>query len=234
MQNINKNSIFNDNNGNGGNYPYPEDDEYLKFAQSEGGKKEEISADENQDINGENNEINNFSPVKLFAVRRKLLKIRNDINAALKILEDSDANKNYEEKLLFHAEENADDYEAARVIEGIFDGERMVAEDGEKFNIPPNYASKSKLVEGDLLKLRILASGAFRYKQIEKIERKNIVGTVAYNEETREYFAVVEDKKYKVLAASITYYKARPGDEITVTVPKYKDSDWAAVDNVKI
>jgi hypothetical protein len=40
-------------------------------------------------------------------------------------------------------------------IRGIFDGQSMVKEDGEKYPVPDNYASKSKLLEGDGLELKI-------------------------------------------------------------------------------
>src|SRR5471030_2263459 len=39
------------------------------------------------------------------------------------------------------------------VIEGTFDGQIMIATDGKQYPVPANYASKSKLVEGDVLKL---------------------------------------------------------------------------------
>ena len=47
------------------------------------------------------------------------------------------------------------------VVEGVFDGERMMGTDGIKYNVPPNYASKSKLLEGDILKLVIQEDGSF-------------------------------------------------------------------------
>ena len=42
-----------------------------------------------------------------------------------------------------------------KVIEGIFDGQIMIGPDGKNYPVPANYASKSKLVEGDILKLYI-------------------------------------------------------------------------------
>src|SRR4030042_5020393 len=53
-----------------------------------------------------------------------------------------------------------------KVIEGIFDGQYMIDKDGKKYPIPANYASKSKLVAGDVMKLTILSDGSFVYKQI--------------------------------------------------------------------
>ncbi|MBU4432193.1 hypothetical protein KKD60_02860, partial [Patescibacteria group bacterium] len=38
-----------------------------------------------------------------------------------------------------------------KIVEGVFDGENMIGPDGKQYSIPANYASKSKLVEGDIL-----------------------------------------------------------------------------------
>jgi len=62
--------------------------------------------------------------------------------------------------------ENLTTSDEGKVIEGVFDGEMMVAADGQTYSVPPNYASKSKLVEGDTLKLTIPADGSFVFKQI--------------------------------------------------------------------
>ena len=53
-----------------------------------------------------------------------------------------------------------------KIVEGVFNGQNMVGPDGEIYTIPANYASKSKLVEGDILKLTIAPDGSFVYKQI--------------------------------------------------------------------
>ena len=42
----------------------------------------------------------------------------------------------------------------------------MIGPKDKIFPVPANYASKSKLVEGDRLKLTILPNGSFVYKQI--------------------------------------------------------------------
>ena len=46
-----------------------------------------------------------------------------------------------------------------QIIEGVFDGMQMVGPDGKTYSVPPNYASKSKIVEGDFMKLTITPSG---------------------------------------------------------------------------
>lgn len=118
-----------------------------------------------------------------------------------------------------------------RIIEGVFDGQNMVGPDGRIFPIPANYASKSKLVEGDILKLTIAEDGSFIFKQIGPVDRKKIIGSV-YKDDAGEFRVKVGDKAYKVLLASVTYFKAEVGDEVTIIVPRDKESSWAAVENV--
>ena len=121
--------------------------------------------------------------------------------------------------------------EISQIIEGTFDGEKMISLDGKNYPVPPNYASKSKLVEGDLLKLSVTEGGLFLYKQISPIERRQIIGIVMTDENER-YYVLAEGKKYKVLLASLTYFKAKKGDEVTLVVPKEKISEWAAIEGV--
>ena len=64
-----------------------------------------------------------------------------------------------------------------KIIEGVFDGQMMLGPDGKSYPIPANYASKSKLVEGDILKLTIADDGSFIYKQIGPVERRQVIGT---------------------------------------------------------
>jgi hypothetical protein len=119
-----------------------------------------------------------------------------------------------------------------KVVEGIFDGQNMVGPDRKQYSVPANYASKSKLVEGDTLKLTITSDGSFIYKQIGPVERKRLVGTLARDEVSGEYRVLAGGKPYRVLIASITYYKGEVGDEVVVLVPKGPDARWAAVENV--
>src|SRR5664279_1973848 len=50
-----------------------------------------------------------------------------------------------------------------KIIEGVFDGQNMVGSDAKTYPVPANYASKSKLVQGDILKLTIADDGSFLY-----------------------------------------------------------------------
>jgi hypothetical protein len=132
------------------------------------------------------------------------------------------------------ADENFNDQnedESGKIIEGVFDGEHMIGPDGKQYSIPANYASKSKLVEGDILKLTITGNGTFIYKQIGPIERIRVVGRLEKLSDGSFYIAA-DGKKWKVLGASITYFKASSGDEVVILIPKTGESNWAAVENV--
>lgn len=118
------------------------------------------------------------------------------------------------------------------VVEGVFDGVNMVGKDSKQYTVPANYASKSKLVEGDLLKLTILDDGSFIYKQIGPIDRKRVRGTLMQDDDTGEYSVIAQGNTFKVLSASITYYKGEVGDEVVILIPSDKQSIWAAVENI--
>lgn len=128
---------------------------------------------------------------------------------------------------------NQAEYEGdSQVVEGVFNGQNMVGPDGKIYTIPANYVSKSKLVEGDILKLTILSDGSFIYKQIGPVDRKRLVGILVHDGETGDYSVLVNRRAYKVIMASITYYKGQPGDEVVILVPEAADSNWAAVENI--
>lgn len=124
------------------------------------------------------------------------------------------------------------DCDEGKVIEGIFDGQNMIGPDGKQYSVPANYASKSKLIEGDTLKLTITGDGSFIYKQIGPTDRIRLIGILTRDEETHEYRVLANNKSYRVLLASITYFKGEPGDEVVVLIPKDKDTKWAAVENI--
>jgi hypothetical protein len=119
-----------------------------------------------------------------------------------------------------------------RIIEGVFNGELMIGSDGKEYTVPANYASKSKLIEGDILKLSINNEGNFVYKQIGPIERQRVVGELIYDKEKDEYHVSGEGKTWRVLPASVTFFKGSPGDQAVILVPKEMPSKWAAVENI--
>lgn len=188
-----------------------------------------------------------LAPSKAATLRAILKNVRDSLDNALRLLDDAaplpeTSSIAQAPKLVFEPVAKTDDGSAPvasmaavdgdRVVEGVFDGMGMVGDDGKGYLVPPNYASKSKLVEGDMLKLTIGARGNFIYKQIGPIERQRIIGTLAYDQETGQYLVVAGGRSWKVLKASITYFKADAGDEAVILAPKNAPSKWAAVENV--
>lgn len=175
---------------------------------------------------------------KYLLLRKILQNVHENLGKVIQILESEPENfDNFEDSLSGISQsmgEISRDLEVAgaeRVLEGVFDGEKMISQDGQEYAIPANYASKSKLVEGDILKLTINKRGDFLYKQIGPVERKKIIGTLGVDK-SGDYFVTADKKKWKVISASVTYFKGQPGDEAVILVPQDAVSKWAAVENV--
>lgn len=116
-----------------------------------------------------------------------------------------------------------------KVIEGVFDGQKMAGPDGKEYPVPTNYASKSKLVEGDILKLTITDDGGFIYKQIGPIDRKQIIGTLVQHDGA--YYVEANGREYRILLASVTYFRINVGNQVAIIVPaENPDAVWAAVE----
>ena len=116
-----------------------------------------------------------------------------------------------------------------KVVEGVFDGQIMIGPDGKNYPVPANYASKSKLVEGDILKLTIADDGSFIYKQIGPAAKRQIIGTLVNRD--GQYFVEANGREYKILLASVTYFKLTIGDQVTIIIPEDNpEATWAAVE----
>lgn len=118
---------------------------------------------------------------------------------------------------------------SGKVIEGVFDGQVMIGPDGKSYPVPANYASKSKLVEGDILKLTIADDGGFIYKQINPVTRRQIIGTLTQHDGA--YYVEANGREYRILLASVTYFRINLGDQVTIIVPEDNpEATWAAVE----
>lgn len=173
------------------------------------------------------------NPNKIKLIKKLVDSAQDSIHQAKSLLEEisgSEETKEISEKARDLGKLEFD--ENQKIVEGIFDGQNMIGPDGKQYSIPANYASKSKLVEGDTLKLTIGTDGSFVYKQIGPIERVRLIGTLIKDEKDNEFRVLADGKSYQVLLASITYFKGEIGDEVVILVPKDKDSIWAAVENI--
>ena len=119
----------------------------------------------------------------------------------------------------------------ANVVQGTFDGQIMIGTNGKQYPVPANYASKSKLVEGDFLKLTIVQDGSFIYKQLGPVPRMNKIGVIG-QDASGNYFVAADGKPYKILLASITYFNAAPGDEVAIVTSQDSSAQWASIEAV--
>src|SRR3990167_6740245 len=87
------------------------------------------------------------------------------------------------------------------------------------------------MVEGDTLKLTVVEDGSFIFKQIGPVDRKHVRGKLD-RDERGDYFVTVDGREYRVLLASVTYFKGVAGDEVTMVIPASSEATWGAVENV--
>ncbi len=153
-------------------------------------------------------------------IRMTLYKIKDQVDILLHLLD------------LNPTPQDTDIPEHTRIVKGIFTGEKMQANSGEVFDVPTNYASKSKLVVGDGLKLTIPHTGSYIYKQITQVERKIIRGELVSGRNSGQWLVESNGKHYKVLTASVTFYKGRIADEVVLVVPSQNESEWGAIEHI--
>lgn len=120
--------------------------------------------------------------------------------------------------------------ENSKIIEWVFTWEEMLDWEGNKYPIPVNYASKSKLVQWDKMKLTIDSAGRMTYKQIAPIERENKVWLLV--KEHGKYQVVADGETYDVLTAAVTHFKWEIWDNITIILPAGKSASFAAIEAV--
>ncbi len=172
--------------------------------------------------------------------KKKIIAIRDFIESAEKSIKNAKKLLNevlQEEKLDLSSEVSLDTkwlnkYNSgeSKIIEWVFTGEEMLGADENKYPVPVNYASKSKLVQGDKMKLTIDENGKMLYKQILPIERDTKVGLLTRDK--GKYQVVADGTTYNVLTAAVTHFKADIGDSITILTPKGKDATFAAIETV--
>ncbi len=175
----------------------------------------------------EETKTNEEQQIDIARIRTHLNSMKDQIDGVLRLLNGTHT------RLISKVSDDIDVLETGeQVLEGIFNGISMISNSGEEYPIPPNYASKSKLVEGDRLKLTITNKGSFVFKQIEPIEREQIVGELAKDADTQQWVVVANGKPYKILTASVTFYKGNPGDDVAILIPKGIPATWGAVENI--
>lgn len=141
-------------------------------------------------------------------------------------VEHKDAEQTAGEEMKSYSEENAE------VIEGKFDGYFMIGADQKKYPVPMNYSSKTKLVPGDMLKLKILEDGKMIYKLIQPVERKHLRALLSKTEDNK-FVAITDDgKNYFLNQAAVTFFKGKAGDELYILINDKEEMGFAAIEAI--
>ncbi len=116
------------------------------------------------------------------------------------------------------------------VIEGVYDGYFMIWSDSKKYPVPMNYSSKTKLIPGDVLKLRIMPDGKLVYKLIAQANRTYVKATLSKSDE-HKYTAMTDDGEvYFLNQAAVSYFKGKTWDELSIIINADGIWDFAAIE----
>ena len=108
---------------------------------------------------------------------------------------------------------------------GFFTGTSVVTQKGT-FQVPENYISKSRLVEGDELKV-FIKEGRILFKQIRPVPRKAARGIILRKD--NKCNVIVGDSQYKIISASARFFSLESGDEVMIQLPAEEKAEWAVV-----
>ena len=169
----------------------------------------------------------------IIAIRDFIISAEKSIKSAKKLLKDVLEENNLELETEVQVDTsglNSYNSEDSKIVEWVFTWEEMFGSDKNKYPVPANYSSKSKLVQWDKLKLTIAPNGKMLYKQIAPIERTFVTWLVT--KEKDKFQIIAEWKTYDLLTAAVTHFKANIWDSVTVIIPAWKDATFAAIEAV--
>lgn len=101
-------------------------------------------------------------------------------------------------------------------IEGSFDGQFLVSATGQKVEVPANYASKSRILYGDMVKA-YKENGEQKFKVTTKQPRKKIKALTVKRE--GKWFVVTGLGSYKIADATADFNNLQVNQEVNVLVP---------------
>ena len=126
----------------------------------------------------------------------------------------------------------AESNKIVKELEGVFDGKEMIASNTDRYKVPAKFIDNQKLVEGDLLKLKIRQNETYEYEQIGSVNRKRIVGSLNLDQTNNQWVVKTEAGRYKIINETTDLHQAEKGDKVVVIVPKNGKSTWATIENV--
>jgi hypothetical protein len=146
-----------------------------------------------------------------------------------KLLENAERDIHFAKKMLSDVELSMKkNYKEVPGVTGIYDGIYLVSDDGQKHEVPANYAAKSRLVFGDGLKM-IEEDGKKLFKQITKVDRKRVDAVV--NKKEGKWYALAETGSYRLSDVAASFNNLQVNDKIAILIPEGNlNAPFAALD----
>jgi len=162
------------------------------------------------------NELDSISEKGLDDLRKIVALTHSNLEKISRILDNIDKEKRKEM------------YKGMPGVSGYFDGFYLIGEDGSKYEVPANYAAKSRIVFGDTLKM-IEEDGKKLFKQIDKVPRKRLEGILSKKE--GKWYLLSDGGTYKVSDIAAEFHKAELNDKAVAYVPENAlNASYAALD----
>ncbi|MFC1756013.1 hypothetical protein ACFLZK_01345 [Patescibacteria group bacterium] len=158
---------------------------------------------------------------------------KKQIEDLAKRIEDAESSLNAAKRILNRLNEDylKVDYTQIEGIVGKYNGVCMEGEDGKEYDVSPNYAAKSKLVFGDVLKL-IDEDGKKLFKQIERVKRERVEGILTKKE--GEWYLLTDRGSYRVSDAAAEFQKADLNSQASAFLPADNlNAPFATLDSVE-
>jgi len=195
---------------------------------------DEVKTTTNEELIEKHNQMVQFVKNTITTIETDLKRMKLVLNKLSKF--DPNDPKSLDDKEITEAIGNEDlktyTEENIQVVEWKFDGYFMIWADQKKYPVPLNYSSKTKLVPGDVLKLKILDNGQFVYKLINPVERKHIRATLSKTDDNK-FTAVTDDgQTFFLNQAAVTFFKGRPGDELYILTNEKENGWFAAIEAI--
>ncbi len=102
-------------------------------------------------------------------------------------------------------------------VEGTFDGVFLVPTDGEKIEVPAAYASKTRILYGDTVKMYD-DNGEKKFKVMVKQPRKTLNAMATKRD--NKWYALTGLGAYKISDSFAEFNKLRLNDRLTILVPE--------------
>ena len=117
-------------------------------------------------------------------------------------------------------------------VEGVFDGQKMIGSDTNQYEVPIDFIDNKKLVEGDLLRLKIKSNGEKLFKQAGSVKRERLIGNIKYDNQNQQWKVVANNQDLNIMEAFTNIYNVNDGDKVSVLIPANGNSTWATIENV--